>query len=326
MKRSIILIFFVSLVLTACSSGGDDNAAPTGQPAPLPRLTLTSANAISVGKLSWEAANQSADMADFVDSSGLIASSPGSVNKLQSAVMAIGSSGSTLAGIPFGPNDVSCQLGFIRISGEISDPITPTLTKGDFFISDFRNCDEGFGESINGIVQMNIDSFTGNLLLGTFDLTATLTLTNLQVTTAEDVFLTYGAVTVMLDTTMFPLVSASITGSALTTDSNASSETLFEFRTVQTIDSGLPPSPYTLDSSGRLESTLLAGAFSYSTPVPFQGFGEDYPSSGELLVIGNGSSVRLIALDNVNVRVEIDNDGDNVVDETIETTWANLTS
>lgn len=325
MKHSVIPIIFVALVLTACSSGGDGGAAPPGQPAPPPGLTLTSANAISVGKLSWEAANQSASMVDFVDSSGLIASSPGSVNKLQSTVMAIGSSSSTLQGIPFGPDDINCQTGFIRISGDIFDPFTPTLTQGDFINSDFRNCDEGFGESINGLVRMNIDSFTGELVLGTFDLTATLTLTNLQVTIAEDVFLTNGAVTVMLDTTMFPLVSASINGSALTTDSNASSETLFDFQTTQTIDSGLQPSPYTLDSSGTLESTVFTRAFSYSTPVPFRGFDANYPGSGELLISGNNSSVRLIALDNVNVRIEIDNDGDNVVDETIETTWADLT-
>jgi hypothetical protein len=326
MKPSIVPIFLVSLVLTACSSGSDGGAAPPGQSAPLPALTLTSANAISVGKLSWDAANQSADMVDFVDNTGLTASSPGSVNKLQSAVMAIGSSGSTLQGIPFGPDDINCQLGFIRISGEIFDPFTPTLTQGDFFNSDFRDCDEGLGESIKGLVRMNIDSFAGELVSGTFDLTATLTLTNLQIKTAENVFLTNGAATVMLDTTMFPSVSASVSGSALTTDSNGSSETLFDFQTTQTIDSGLQLSPYTLDSSGTLETTVFTGAFSYSTPVPFQGFDLDYPGSGELLVRGNNSSVRLIALDNVNVRIEIDNDGDNVVDETIETTWANLTS
>ena len=324
MKRSISPTLFIALVLTGCTTG-DGGTAPPAPPVPTLGLALTSANAIEVGKLSWEAANQSASMADFADAPGLVASTPGSVNKLQSTVMVTGSSDSAVQGLPFGPVDIDCQTGFVRISGEIADPFTPTLTAEDFFNSDFRDCIEDSGETIRGMVQMTIDSFTGELALGIFDMMATLILTDLQVQTAEDTFVTNGAVTVMLDTTLFPVVSASVTGAALTTDSNGSSETLFDFDTMQTIDPGLQLDPYTLESSGTLESTALTGAFSYTTLTPFQGFGVAFPTSGVFLIEGENSSVRLTALPDGVVLIEIDNDGVTGVDETIETTWAALT-
>jgi hypothetical protein len=62
----------------------------------------------------------------------------------------------------------------------------------------------------------------------------------------------------------------------------------------------------------------------YTTPVQFTGFDVDFPSTGELLVSGNNSSVRLVALDNVNVRIDLDNDGNGTVDESIQTTWLAL--
>jgi hypothetical protein len=87
---------------------------------------------------------------------------------------------------------------------------------------------------------------------------------------------------------------------------------------------GLEPFPYTQTSSGTLNSTLLSGVVSYATPVDFEGSGLDYPDVGEFLVTGSNSSSRLTAIDNVNVRIDIDTDGNGTTDETIDTTWAAL--
>jgi hypothetical protein len=62
----------------------------------------------------------------------------------------------------------------------------------------------------------------------------------------------------------------------------------------------------------------------YSTPVTFEGFDDGYPHIGELLVTGDDSSLRLVAVDEVNVRIDIDPDGDGTVDTSIETTWSAL--
>jgi hypothetical protein len=60
----------------------------------------------------------------------------------------------------------------------------------------------------------------------------------------------------------------------------------------------------------------LAGSIDYSTPVVFAGIGSNYPHMGEFLVADN----------DVDVHIDIDSNGDNVVDQTIVTTWAELTS
>lgn len=324
MKRLSIPLLFASFALAACSDGDYGGIVPA--PAPPPAgFAITSANALAVSQASWAAANQSADLVDlFGSSGGLVASVPGNLNKVRGIASAPGSTGQS---VPIPRTTFDCLAGgTVTISGDIADLITPTLSPGDFIDSDYSDCDEGAGEVVNGMVRMTVDAFVGDLVQGLYDLTATFVLTNLQVTTAADVITSNGTVTVALDTTMLPAVAASISGSSLTTDSNTSSETLSNFQTVQTVDAGLQPAPYTLDSSGTLDSSDLPGVVSYSTPVSFQGFDFDFPSSGEFLVRAENSSVRLVAVDNVNVRIEIDSDGDDVVDESIDTTWAALTS
>ncbi len=78
-----------------------------------------------------------------------------------------------------------------------------------------------------------------------------------------------------------------------------------------------------MNSFGTLDSSDLQGVVTYLTPITFTGVDFDFPGSGEFLVLAENSSLRLIAVDNVNVRIEIDNDG---VMETIDTTWAALTN
>ncbi|MDH3533788.1 MAG: hypothetical protein OEO82_12725, partial [Gammaproteobacteria bacterium] len=145
-------------------------------------------------------------------------------------------------------------------------------------------------------------------------------------TTAADALTSNGSATVTLNTLNTPSVAASVSGSSMTVDSNAGAETLRNFISAQTLDAGIFPSPYTMTASGTLDTTELNGTVRYSTPVMFEGFDNDYPGVGEFLVTGDNSSARLVAESNVNVRVEIDLDNDTVIDETINTTWAEIDS
>ena len=73
---------------------------------------------------------------------------------------------------------------------------------------------------------------------------------------------------------------------------------------------------------GTITSTQFDGEVTYETPVAFVALGDAYPHVGELLVTGaNNATVRLIAVDEVNVRIEADYDGNGTIDETIDTTW-----
>lgn len=288
-------------------------------------VSLTPANAAVASNSAYAAANQSADLVGLLGSSGLVASDSGGLNKVQAALSSTGSLTNILQKIPFGPDTFPCQVaGTVTISGDLANPLT--LTAGDTINVVSANCDDGLGEVVDGTLAFTVDSFAGDLLAGAYELTMSMLLSNFQVTTAGDVLTSNGDVAATLDTFAAPLVSAAVSGASLTIDSNSGSETLSNYSSAQTVDAGLQPSPYTLDSSGMLDSSALSGTVTYSTPVTFQGFDTNFPNSGELLISGDNSSARLIAVDDVNVRIEIDTDGNGTVDETIDTTWADLTS
>lgn len=319
MKRMYLGPIAVLFAVYGCSSGGD--SAPVASPDP--SLTITSSNAMDVAKVAYEAALGSQELAGAGDGF-FIASEPGVISK-------VGNSG---AQVPIPAETIPCAVsGTTTISGDIADIITPTITAGDFIQIEFDACDDGFDEITDGVVRTDFEAFSGDFLTGAFSMTAMLTLTEFQASlfdgqsaTPIDVISTNGAITLTADSTDFPFVSTSINGNSLVVDTNNSTESLTNFASASTVDGNVVPSPFTNSALGTLDSTQLAGVISYSTPLQFEGLGVDFPSSGEFLVEGSASSLLLVAEDNVNVRIEIDLGADGTIDETINTTWVELTS
>jgi hypothetical protein len=316
MKNRHLLIFCATLALASCGgsssfSGGSTDTS-TG-------LGLTSGNVLTAASVSYLAAFDSGDLANVGGSIGASATAPGSAAPTANTQLS-GFLVNALQQIPFGPDEFPCVVsGSVTISGDIADPLT--LTVGDTFSIEATACDDGIGEVVDGLISMTVTDFSGDFLLGTYLLGMNAFLDGLQVTTATDVISSTGDASIALDTTATPFVSASVSGSSMAASSNASTETLTNYATEQSVDAGIAPAPYTLTSRGTVNSSQLADLVSYSTPVQFQGDGVDYPYTGELLLTGGNSSARLIAVDNVNVRVELDSDGDGIVDVTVDTTW-----
>ena len=321
MNSRHLLALGTSLVLASCSSdstvNGETETTDGG-------LGMTSADAeIAVG-VAYGAAASSAGLADVGSTLGITATAPGDSVANSSKAQLSGYLVNVLQAVPFGPDVFPCAVsGTLTISGDLADPLT--LTAGDTFNIDSDACDDGIGETVDGLMSMTVTDFAGDLFLGTYLIAMNATLDALQVTTATDVVSSTGDASVTLDTTAAPFVSASVGGTSMITSSNASTDTLTNYSTSQTVDAGLIPAPYTLTSSGSVTSSLLADSVNYSTPIQFAGSDTDFPDSGELLVTGNNSSARLVALDNVNVRIDLDNDGNGSVDEMIMTTWLELT-
>ena len=313
--RSIVLLS--ALTMAACGGGGGAEFTPPQTSTP---LVITAANGQSATLAAWESANASIDVADLIGNSGFI-----STGQLKPELVATNTLVNVVQKIPFGPTTLPCQVsGSISISGDLADPITPALTAGDVINVDADNCDDGLGEVIDGLLAFSVGAFEGDLLSGLYDLTMSMTMTSFSVQTASDLLTSSGDANVSLNTLTAPSVSAQVSGVSLSTQSNTTSETLSNFSSAQTVDAGQTPAPYSLTSSGTLDSSRLSGVVTYSTPVTFQGFDTGYPQTGELLVTGDGSSARLIALDAVNVRIEIDSNDDGTVDTVIDTTWAEL--
>ena len=319
MKSLPLLVSSAALLLASCNDSklNVEEAPGTGS------YPLTSANAEATAAAAFTTAMNSVGLADVGGVIGVSATAPGTNNKASANRQYSGFLLNVLQKIPFGPDVYPCNSsGTITISGDVADPFT--LTAGDVFNIDANACDDGLGEVLDGLLSMTITEFSGDLFQQMYLLAMNASLTALQVTTATDVISNSGDTAVRLDTTAAPFISASVSGISMTTSSMSSSETLRNYETVQTVDAGAQSYPYTLTSSGVLDSTLLSNTVVFSTPVPFAGFDIDYPNSGEMLLQAGSSTARLVALNNIDVRIDIDSDGNGSVDESILTTWAAL--
>jgi hypothetical protein len=335
MKSSLILTLSAISLLAACDGGNGISEAKDGNnggdgpgPGGGETLNITVANAMLVTNVSYQAALSSGALAGFSSGTGLLASEPGGISKIDRAISnKIGNATANLVIPDFTEACLGPLGGIMTISGEIADPTNPldplTLTPGDSFNIFYEACDDGFAV-IDGNLFYVVNVFNGDLASGLYSLTMTATFTDFQVTTVEDELVSNGDVTVRIDTRQFPYLEAEVSGNSLTVDGTTSAVIMTNFASLHAQDTGLAPFPYTQTSSGTVNSTMLPGIVSYSTPLDFEGSDVDYPNVGEFLVTGSNSSSRLTAIDNVDVRIDIDTDGNGTTDETINTTWAEL--
>ena len=287
-------------------------------------MAITPDNSKPAARVAYGATVQSAGTGEMVGGTGLV-SNPGGYQKpgVQSSLP--GLLGRVVQGVPIGPDNYDCSVfGAQTLSGDIASPLT--LSAGDRINVEAFDCDDGLGEVINGRMEMTVALFSGDILGGLYLLEMDVDLINFRVTTATDEVTSNGDSRVSIDTTGTPILLLGISGSSLATTSlSAGTEVLTAFETSQSVNTGVVPEPYTLSSSGRVNSSQLSGYVDFSTPVTFQGAGAGYPFAGELLITGaNGGTIRLIALDDVNVRIETDIEGDGVVDASEDTTWADI--
>jgi hypothetical protein len=310
---------FLSLGLAACGGGGDDGPQP---PAPT-SFAITAANAEAAVAKSWQAGDTSAGFAAMAGAGGVVTATSAGAAKADPGLPSTTTLIHLVQQVSLGPEILPCQVsGSITLSGELANPTT--LTAGDVITVVADACDDGLGEVLDGEMRMTVDAIAGDFVAGAYDLTMTLELTNFQVTTEADVINSNGDVTVTLDTLAAPAVSARTEGSEITVDGNTESLILADFESDRTLDAGISPSPWTLEVSGTLDASELPGTIEYSTPVTFEGFDDNYPHTGELLVTGEDSSARLVTLDEVDVRIDVDLDGDGTVDTSIASTWDEL--
>ena len=330
MKRASISTLIPLVLIAACSGdngftdpGPDNNPAPTG-------FSITPANGMQVAQVAYESVLTSGDMAGLTGSTGLTAGTAGGMSKPTMNTQFGGILGHLIQNVPLPPVEQICGLGpgTVTVTFDVVDPLvfaTGVLSAGDTILVEYVDCDEGFGEVLDGTIDFTVDAFTGDLLItGLFDMTMTMNLIDFQVAFGADVLTSNGDATARLNNLAAPFVSASVSGSSMTTDTNSSSEVLTNYASSQTIDAALA---YTMDASGTLNSSQLTGAIAYSMPVMFEGVDVNYPNVGELLVTAETGSARLIAQENgVDVHIEIysSTDGTGEPEQTIMTTWAEL--
>jgi hypothetical protein len=331
MTRATLSTLIPLILLTGCgSSGGGIGGQGNNNPPPA-GFAITTANGAQVSQVAYQAAIGSGDIAGLAGSTDLTANAGGGLAKpgLQPQL------GGTLAGImqkvEVGPIVTACPSGgTVTVTMEVDDIAALTLgmySAGDTILTEYDVCDEGFGELIDGDIDSAVDAFDGNIFAFAYDMTMTMNLVNFQVTIADDVFTANGDGTATLNTLTPQYVEASVNGNLMTTDTNSGSETLSNYSSAQTLDARVSPAPYTMTASGTVDNSNLAGAVTFSTTTLFQGFNEDDPNAGVLLVSSTSGSATLTAEMNgvdVTIRIYASTDTTGDVVDTIMTTWAEL--
>jgi hypothetical protein len=330
MKRAatgtLIPLFFIA----ACSGNGSSFNEENEPPPSATGVAINADNAMAVASAAYGAAVESGELAGFAGTTGLGAAKTTGSSKPLPQARTNSLLGQVVQRVPLGTDVYDCLVsGTVSISIDIVDPLVlanGALSVGDNFLVDYDNCNDGADELIDGTIDMTVSAFTGDIRNSLYDMSMTMIVTTLQVTTPTDVLSSNGDATVRLNLLDLPYAEASVNGTTMTTDYNSFSDSLRDYFSMQTVDAGPIEPPYTMVSNGTLVTTRYTGDIQYSTPVTFAGIGANYPHTGEFLVAGENSSVRLVVDNDVDVHIDIDLDGDNVVDQTIVTTWAELTS
>ncbi|NOR37693.1 MAG: hypothetical protein GQ577_13175 [Woeseiaceae bacterium] len=330
MKRTTFSTLIPLILLAGCSgtTGGYGGPGDNNPPPPPPAgFTITSANGAQVTQVAYESVLSSGDIAGMAGNTGLTANNGGVFAMSPAQQKANGAM--QMTSLPPMVTPCASGTGTLTVTLDIVDLnvfAAFMLSPGDTILSEYAACIDVVGETIDGTIDSTVGAFEGSIL-GAYNMTMTMTFTDFQVATAEDVFTANGDGTATLNTLTPLYLETSISGNSITTDSNSATETLTAYSSAQTFDARVSPSPYTITGAGTLDSTRLSGVVSYSTETTFTGFNADYPTGGALLVAGDTSSARLIAeMNGIDVTIEIysNTTGTDMPDDTIMTTWAEL--
>lgn len=213
--------------------------------------------------------------------------------------------------------------GTVDVTATLANP--NTLTVGDTITAFFDNCDDNEGFVISGQIELTVAAIQGDIITDVFLLGLDVALTDISITEGTDTVTADGDVTITVDNLDFPLSTLSLAGSELRFGAGGEVITLTNFDHSLEVDANVFPDTKLAEVLGRLASQILGGTVDYETLLSIQATGDDDPYTGEILITGaNSSTVRIVIQDSSSIVLEIDANGDGVVDDFVDTSWAEL--
>jgi hypothetical protein len=332
-KYSIGALMMSAAILAGCGGGGGDDGSTT--PATLSAITITYANAPDVAANAVSASagiSQSGDIGSLVTGvtiNSSMATRPSFLNaSLQQiyTVLENQPSSNLVAGITTS-RTVACTSG--SISGTVSVATSGVLSNGDSLSLTANSCYDGTS-TINGNFTIVFSNLSGTPNSGTaWSGTLAMTFKNLRITTGSETEQVNGDMTVSVTQRGQLDADASISGNSLQlvllrNGATVLDRTLSAYAYHGTVSSNLETYSDNFTVSGNLKGAGT-GSLTVATSTLFKQITGAFPHEGVLKVTGaSNTSVILTALDNTNVRLDIDKNGDGAIDETVTTTWATL--
>jgi hypothetical protein len=323
---AIAALLALGVITTIASGGGGGGVASDGTIVPPagggPTLALTAANAPTVSSTTIMTIGTTLEIGGMSGSD-----LPMLAVAMPPVISATKKSGDFQIELPVAeaPDISSCfNGGTVDMTITQADP--NTLTVGDRIIAVFDNCDDNEGYVISGTVDLTVSSYQGDILTYIYLLGFDVTLSDLVIEDGTESVTANASFTLTLDYLDFPHSVLSLAGSQfqLSADGELINLTNFEHESATEFVAGFTMKTIA-QASGTLEIQSLGGTIDYSTPVAVEAWQWEDPHVGEMLITGANSSIRILVVDTSNVTLEIDVNGDGVVDEYVYTNWSELT-
>jgi len=318
----VAAVVTIGIATTLASGGGSGSLAPGTPPTTNdPTLAITVDNGEAVAATVLSAIGLSFDLGDVSD-----ATLAGPADTALSTVPVKSLSSLYSKTYAQDPQAIAaCAVsGTVDRTITVADQSQPTV--GDRIVAIFDQCDDNFGYVISGTIDLTVSELQGDTLGSMFLIGFRVLFTDVVITEGTESITSNGDFTLTFDSRGYPVIIMTMSGDTFEVSTGVETMTLTGFDHSLTTDFGVIPDTKVAEVLGRLGSLLLNGSVDYETIVPVQGTGDLDPHAGVILITGaDGSTVRIVLVDSANITLEIDVNGDGVIEAYVYTSWAELT-
>ena len=215
----------------------------------------------------------------------------------------------------------NCDTG--SISGSFNDNDNDlTLSTGDSVNITANGCTFS-GVTMNGSMSMNNVVISGDELSPPYSMQFTLQATDFSVSVSGETVVMRGGGTIGESSSDGISFTSSFTGNGIEIAAGGKSLTLTNYNIQETENQAT--GAYSISINATITSPSLGGSVTVTTDAVLTGVGSLDPDAGQITCVGAGNtSVTLTAVDSINVQLEVDQDGDGNVDQTLTAAWADL--
>jgi hypothetical protein len=318
------VVLSAAALLSACGGGGGSDSGVTAS-AP---VAVTSANA---GQVAGAGVNASDGLTGNTQGilgivpAGLGSGSPTDVNVVETLIEYIRNAPQYPdAGVQPAAvlnENQNCDSGNISVSFNDADN-NLSLSTGDSVTMTANNCVLS-GVMIDGSISMGSVVVSGDQFAPPYSLQFSLQTAGFSVSAGAETVSMRGAGTISELSNDGVSFTSSFTGSGIEITAGGETLSLTNYLITETENQATGAYSYAINAT--ISSTSLGGSVQVTTEVTFSGTDPLDPDSGKLVCVGAGNtSVTLTVIDSDNVQLDVDSDGDGIVDATLMETWSSL--
>jgi hypothetical protein len=324
---------FATAILVGCGGGGGSDTNNTSIPAGIQITAANAPDAVAyaysgvegLGSQSSTGASLATGVSVKAATTGLIA---GSLRQLYAGLNAQPVD-NFAAGVTI-TESYDCAGGG-TISTSVIAAASDRISNGDTLSIIAANCVED-GDVMNGRIDYGFSNLSGTIgSSSAWGAKLTLNFRDFSIKSGGDSISANGDMTLNFNQTSYGVASASVSGSSLQLGETKSDRTVIDYTlTGYSFNFSVNASTVTFGGNFAIRGSsprLGNVSFTVRSNAQFRAIGAGNPSVGSLTVIAaDNSSATVTVLDSTNVKIDLDKNGDGVIEETITTTWADLRS